>query len=281
MARIILEHKGQVLKDFPLHKGSLTIGRRKDNTIVFNDPQVSASHARIDKRGSDYILTDLQSTNGTFVNDLKVFSHRLHHGDRISVSKHDLLFIGTEKAKIDAELDKVPLDRTVIIGGARQRKARSFAERSIPEPPIDQPKTSGFLRRLLFVLLLVAVILGFGLWGLQEEPSFFRGMIFKGKSDDYSDLQTFPITKQDPPQTESEQQVSKEFLEVSDLESGLTIDAIVWSSDGANSFALINGIKVTVGQPIEGMTVTEIGRDYVLLRPPDGQSTIRLTLTLN
>jgi hypothetical protein len=280
MARIILEHKGQVLKDYPLQKGSLTIGRRKDNTIVFNDPQVSAFHVRIDKRGSDYILTDLQSTNGTFVNNLKVFSHRLHHGDRISVSKHDLLFIGTEKAKIDAELDKLPLDRTVIIGAARQSKAQPFAERSLSEPVIQQPRASGFLRRLLFVFLLVAVILGIGLWGLRDEPSSFRGTISKDKSADHGDLQILPITKQEPSPQESEPQVSAEILDLSDLESGFAIDAIVWSSDGASSFALINGIKVTVGQPLEGMTVTEIGRDYVLFRSPDGQSTLRLTLVL-
>jgi hypothetical protein len=280
MARIILEHKGQVLKDFPLHKGSLTIGRRKDNTIVFNDPQVSALHARIDKRGTDYILTDLQSTNGTYVNNLKVFSHRLHHGDRISVSKHDLLFIGTEKAKIDAALDRVPLDRTVIVGGARQRKARPLARPTLPEPPIHQEKSSGFLRRLLFVFALVAVILVIGFWGLQDEPFSFRSIFSKDEPLDQLDQHTLPITKQLPPPQAPEPQTAEGFFETSDLESGLAIDAIVWSSDGVSSFALINGSRVTVGQSVEGFTVAEIGRDYVLLRSPDGQSTIRLTIIL-
>jgi pSer/pThr/pTyr-binding forkhead associated (FHA) protein len=280
MARIILEHKGQVLKDFPLHRESLTIGRRKDNTIVFNDPQVSAIHARIDKRGSDYILTDLQSTNGTFVNDLRVFSHRLNHGDRISVSKNNLLFIGTEKARIHAELDKIPLDRTVIVRGARQKKAQPISARSLPEPPIHQPKASGFLRRLLVVFFLVAAILGIGLWGFRDETPSFRGMISRDKSVDHGDLQIFPITKQELLPLETEPSETEDILEMSDLESGVAIDAIVWSSDGASSFALVDGTKVMVGQPINGMTVIEIGRDYVLLQPQDGQSTIRLTLTL-
>ena len=98
MARLLWEHEGQVIKDYPLPRGSVTIGRRKDNTIAFTNPEVSSSHARIDKVGTDYILTDVQSTNGTFVNNLKVYSHRLSHGDRISIGKNVLLFIGTEKS---------------------------------------------------------------------------------------------------------------------------------------------------------------------------------------
>jgi len=70
MARLLWEHEGQVIKDYPFPKGSITIGRRKENTIVFTNPEVSSSHARIDKIGPDYILTDLQSTNGTLINGL-------------------------------------------------------------------------------------------------------------------------------------------------------------------------------------------------------------------
>ena len=134
MARLLWEHEGQVIKDYPFPKGSVTIGRRKENTIVFTNPEVSSSHARIDKVGTDYILTDLQSTNGTFVNNLKVLSHRLSHGDRISIGKNVLLFIGTEKAKADAERANIPLDQTVIIGGAKRRKKAPAPALQIEKP---------------------------------------------------------------------------------------------------------------------------------------------------
>ena len=279
MARIILEHKGQVLKDFGLHKGSLTLGRRKDNTIVLADPQISAYHARIDKRGSDYILTDLQSTNGTFVNNLKIFSHRLGHGDRINIGRHALLFIGTERAKIDAELDKVPLDQTVIFGGVRRRSGPSAGP--IPaQPAVQQSRSSGFLGRLLFVFFLVAVIVAVGRWGFRDEPSFFRDTLSKDNTSGPGELRTAPATAPQPPSEESASIAREEIHEARDEELGLTIDAIVWSSDEANSFALINGTKVASGQSIGGMTVAEIGRDYVILRSLDEQSTVRLTLTL-
>lgn len=274
MARIILEHKGHVLKDFPLHKGSLTIGRRNDNTIVLGDPQVSAYHARIDRRGSEYILTDLQSTNGTLVNNHRTFSHRLQHGDRISVSKHSLLFIGTEKAKIDAEASKIPLDRTVIIGAARPKKTQLPQAPRLEQPVIQQPKPSGFLRRIVLVLFLVGIIVGIGLWRFNDDPAFLRGMLFKVKTAEPPPL---PVAKPVPlpkPIT------GDEASEKNNRASGLAIEAIVWSSNAVDSFALINGTKVMVGQPIEEMTVSEIGRDYVVLRPHDGGSEVRLTLTL-
>jgi predicted component of type VI protein secretion system len=70
MTRLLLEHGWQAIKDYPFRKGSVTIGRLKDNTAIFTNHDVSSSHARIDKVGTDYILTDLHSTNGTFVNGL-------------------------------------------------------------------------------------------------------------------------------------------------------------------------------------------------------------------
>ena len=72
MARIILMFNKQVVKEYPLLKESVTIGRNEDNVITVDNLAVSGYHARIDPAGNDYILTDLQSTNGTFVNDKKI-----------------------------------------------------------------------------------------------------------------------------------------------------------------------------------------------------------------
>jgi len=264
------------MRDFVLHRGSLTVGRRNDNSVVLNDPQVSGYHARIDKRGTDFILTDLQSTNGTVVNNRRVLSHRLSHGDRIAIGKHELLFIGTEKAKIDAELEKVPLDRTVIIGGSPRNKAQSIPSSGVAEPA-PPPRSSGLLRRLLFVFLLVAVIVGIGLWNFRDKAPLIRDVLWTGSGEVKSPpprvIEKIPSQLEPAPPTR-EETVPEEG------DSRFAIEAIVWSSDGANSFALINGLKVMAGDSIEGMAVTEIGRDYVILQPEDGQSAVRLTLTL-
>lgn len=48
--------------------GLITIGRKEGNTIVLKDPYISSHHARIYKDESEYIIEDLGSTNGTYLN---------------------------------------------------------------------------------------------------------------------------------------------------------------------------------------------------------------------
>ena len=67
MARLVLVFNKKVIKDCPFDKENMTIGRDEGNDIVIDNLAVSGFHARIDKTGDNYILTDLQSTNGTWV----------------------------------------------------------------------------------------------------------------------------------------------------------------------------------------------------------------------
>jgi pSer/pThr/pTyr-binding forkhead associated (FHA) protein len=92
MARVILKFRELVLKDYSLEDGGKTIGRASANDIVLENLLVSGHHARIDQAGQDYVLTDLQSKNGTYVNGTRVTSVKLKHGDQILVGKHTLVF---------------------------------------------------------------------------------------------------------------------------------------------------------------------------------------------
>jgi len=125
MARLILEHNSKVLRDYSLAKKSLTIGRHVENNIVLDDPGVSGFHARIDKSGVNYILTDLQSTNGTLLNDENIVSHRLSHGDRIIIGEHAILFIGTEMGRAYEEAKNLDLNVTNILGGTPKKEKKS------------------------------------------------------------------------------------------------------------------------------------------------------------
>jgi pSer/pThr/pTyr-binding forkhead associated (FHA) protein len=127
MARLILMFNKQVIKEYPFLKDSITMGRKEDNTIMIDNLAVSGYHARIDKAGDDYILTDLQSTNGTFVNDQKVVSHKLAHGDNISVGKHVILFVGTEQGKAapEGKEQKMDMDKTMMLDTVKQRELLS------------------------------------------------------------------------------------------------------------------------------------------------------------
>ena len=124
MAKLILTFNKQVIKEYPFTKDSVTMGRQEDNTIVVDNLAVSGYHAKVDKVGGEYILTDLQSTNGTFVNDEKVVSHKLSHGDNIVIGKHVILFVATEKQTPEGERKdkKLPLDKTMLLDTAKQRE---------------------------------------------------------------------------------------------------------------------------------------------------------------
>jgi hypothetical protein len=69
----------------------LTIGRAPDNGIVLRDGRASRHHARIDARRGSLVLSDLGSTNGSYVNDRRVDSIALGEGDRIRVGTTTLL----------------------------------------------------------------------------------------------------------------------------------------------------------------------------------------------
>ena len=120
MVRVIVVFNKKVIKEYPFSKDSMTIGRDEANEIVIDNLAVSGYHTRIDKTGDMYILTDLQSTNGTFANDKKITSCKLHHKDKITIGKHLLFFamIKQEQAKAKDE----ELDKTMILDTAQQKE---------------------------------------------------------------------------------------------------------------------------------------------------------------
>jgi len=92
MPAITLKLKNKSVETYQLQKGeSLTIGRRDDNDVVIDDPSVSGHHAKIDALGERWVLIDLKSKNGSFVNEQLVDSHWLKDGDVIAIGGHSLV----------------------------------------------------------------------------------------------------------------------------------------------------------------------------------------------
>ena len=90
----------------------LTIGRAPDNGIVVRDGRASRHHARIDGRRGTLILSDLDSTNGSFVNDRRVESVALGPGDRIRIGTTSLLIeaLGDDLPPADEAANPPPAD---------------------------------------------------------------------------------------------------------------------------------------------------------------------------
>jgi len=121
MSTLTLKFKEELLGDYQLQDNfSLTIGRGERNDVVIQDPAVSKHHAKIDPVGDRFVLIDLQSKNGTFVNKRLEVSHWLKHGDVISIGNHQLVYnqYGTQQIFDD---DMEDLDNTVMLDTSRHR----------------------------------------------------------------------------------------------------------------------------------------------------------------
>lgn len=77
---------------YPLTKPAVVIGRLKTNEIVVRNSSVSRVHATIIQSQDGFILKDLESTNGTFVNGKKITEQALKDGDQITLGTANLLF---------------------------------------------------------------------------------------------------------------------------------------------------------------------------------------------
>ena len=71
---------------------SLRLGRSPDNDVILRDPATSGHHARLERRGDQFWLVDLGSTNGTFVNGESIQERQLNHGDRVTVGQNSVHF---------------------------------------------------------------------------------------------------------------------------------------------------------------------------------------------
>jgi len=72
MAKLVILNQGMTGRTFELNVERNTVGRMEDNTFQIADASVSSHHAEIVLRGSDILVKDLNSTNGTFINNEKI-----------------------------------------------------------------------------------------------------------------------------------------------------------------------------------------------------------------
>jgi len=74
------------VKIIPLTRAVVNIGRRLDNHVILDDPRVSRSHAQLRAINGRYVIFDLNSTGGTYVNNQRVNQSVLYPGDVISLA---------------------------------------------------------------------------------------------------------------------------------------------------------------------------------------------------
>ena len=88
---LIVANGEKMGQSYPLNRFPVRIGRESNADICLEDPTVSKNHARIIDAMGDIILSDMGSTNGVFVNNIKVREWFLRDGDTIRIG--DTIFL--------------------------------------------------------------------------------------------------------------------------------------------------------------------------------------------
>ena len=98
MPKLLLKFNAAVIREIAIDRTALSVGRKPDNDIVIDNPAVSGHHCKIVSAGDTFYVEDLDSTNGTFVNEKRVMKSGLHHNDAIGIARHSLVFVDEKAA---------------------------------------------------------------------------------------------------------------------------------------------------------------------------------------
>ncbi|MCX6124913.1 MAG: FHA domain-containing protein [Proteobacteria bacterium] len=112
MAILIISRGGSSGRRISISTWPATIGRDNANAVMLNDDRVSRFHARIKKRDRLFVLEDVNSKNGTYLNGDKVINATLQSGDRIMVGDSEIVFL-TPEAQIDIATDILEFDHVI------------------------------------------------------------------------------------------------------------------------------------------------------------------------
>ena len=117
MLQIELRYENKTLARYETEQEKLTIGRNPQNDIQIDNMAVSNFHAVVKKVMNAYFIEDLQSTNGTFVNEKKIDKYELLDGDEIIIGKHQLLFRFVRKTAQPGQFDE-----TMVLDTKKQKE---------------------------------------------------------------------------------------------------------------------------------------------------------------
>jgi pSer/pThr/pTyr-binding forkhead associated (FHA) protein len=142
MAKLSLTFQDRVLREIVPTGGVITIGRQPDNILCIDNPAVSGHHAKIYWEADGYVLEDMESFNGTYVNNERIAKIGLRDGDVVLIGKHAVHFRAEKNEPIPAAWSRIDdravrwqrlveenqppqLDRTMVLDTRRVREMLS------------------------------------------------------------------------------------------------------------------------------------------------------------
>ncbi len=169
MPKLVVLSQGLAGLSYELKTDKITVGRVEDNSFQVSDPSVSSHHCEILLMGTEVVVRDLSSTNGTFINGKQVTGEApIPAGQILRLGQVEIRVEGIEGASA-----KKSVDRTQVIGkgvkiddlGATQ--ATSFAKDSA----FARKTNSGTKLFIVGAIVLGVVIIGLIIWAIMQSGS--------------------------------------------------------------------------------------------------------------
>jgi len=137
MAKFIVFYNGEHLKTYDLDEPVVSIGRLPENTISIANMGVSRRHVKIEEDAArKFILSDLNSLNGTYVNGKKIKKVMLCSGDKITIGKYMIIY---EESNTGTSYDK-SISENLESSYTAIPPNYGMAETRVPvQPPHTQP----------------------------------------------------------------------------------------------------------------------------------------------
>ena len=111
MAKLVVLSAGMTGRTHELRADKTTIGRVEDNTFQIAEPSISSHHCEVLVKGSDFIVRDLNSTNGTFVNSEKITESPIKPGQVLRLGQIEIRL----ETDAPAAQSKKQIDQTLVM----------------------------------------------------------------------------------------------------------------------------------------------------------------------
>jgi hypothetical protein len=166
MARLVVLSEGFTGLAHELQAEKLSIGRIEDNSFQISEASVSSHHCEIIKRGEEFLVRDLNSTNGTFIDGEQITEAVLKPGHILRLGQVE---VRLETAATGAAAAKKPLEKTMVLPqGVRPQELDPAQRQAVEVSSGFSRKTNktnrifigiGIVLGVLIIVILVAVFL--------------------------------------------------------------------------------------------------------------------------
>ncbi len=160
-------------RTFPLEFPELTIGRDISNQIPINDAEVSRKHVRLTLKNNGYVIEDLGSTNGTFVNGQRISGAvQLKAGDLVAFGENVVLMFEAnfdpDATVLSSKANKDNLETMIASAPVPTPAAAATPAKSAPAPvyvgqvpanPVQEPTQPKKKSKVIWIVVVVLILL--------------------------------------------------------------------------------------------------------------------------